>query len=160
MRSSLVQMRSSPEWMRSSLVVRASDCQLPMHQLQRSWVRYQHLSGQWNLRGGRWSSVKYSTKKTKNSPKQYWKKNRQRSRSILLSQSRGYTSINRYAYYLTVKNDIDSLISRNKKSPRKHHIPHALRRNYQLESLTIKCPRRQNNTCRNPPQYFQWITKS
>jgi hypothetical protein len=34
-----------------------------MHQLQRSWVRSQHPSAQWNLRCGRWSSVKYSTKK-------------------------------------------------------------------------------------------------
>ncbi len=28
-----------------------------MHQLQRSWVRSQHPSAQWNLRGGRWSSI-------------------------------------------------------------------------------------------------------
>jgi len=34
-----------------------------MHQLQRSWVRSQHLSAQWNLRGSRWSSAEYSTKK-------------------------------------------------------------------------------------------------
>ncbi len=32
-----------------------------MHQLQRSWVRSQHPSAQWNLRGGRWSTVEYST---------------------------------------------------------------------------------------------------
>ncbi len=37
--------------MRSSLVVRESDCQCT--QLQRSWVRSQHPSAQWNLRGGR-----------------------------------------------------------------------------------------------------------
>ncbi len=36
-----------------------------MHQLQRSWIRSQHTSAQWNLRGGRWNSVwiPYSTKK-------------------------------------------------------------------------------------------------
>ncbi len=39
-----------------------------MHQLQRSWVRSQHPSAQWNLRGGRWSSVEYSTKEKSNSP--------------------------------------------------------------------------------------------
>ncbi len=62
--------------MRSSLVVEASDCMhvifdlLPikliccqMHQLQRSWVRSQHPSAQWNLRGGRWGSAEYSMKK-------------------------------------------------------------------------------------------------
>ncbi len=32
-----------------------------MHQLQRSWVRSRHPSAQWNLRGGRWSSVEYGT---------------------------------------------------------------------------------------------------
>ncbi len=47
--------------MRSSLVVRASDCQCTG--CKRSWVRSQHSSAQWNLRGGRWSSVEYSTKK-------------------------------------------------------------------------------------------------
>ncbi len=41
-----------------------------MHQLQRSWVRSQHPSAQWNLRGGRWSSAEYCTKKKfKKSPK-------------------------------------------------------------------------------------------
>ncbi len=39
-----------------------------MHQLQRSWVRSQHPSAQWNLRGGRWSSAEYSMKKIKKSP--------------------------------------------------------------------------------------------
>ncbi len=34
-----------------------------MHQLQRSWVRSQHPSAQWNLRGGRWSSAEFSTEK-------------------------------------------------------------------------------------------------
>ncbi len=44
-----------------------------MHQLQRSWVRSQHPSAQWNLRGGRWSSAEYSTKNKKNSPQKiYW----------------------------------------------------------------------------------------
>ncbi len=43
-----------------------------MHQLQQSWVRSQHPSAQWNLRGGRWSSVEYSTKTNKKSPKKYW----------------------------------------------------------------------------------------
>jgi hypothetical protein len=33
--------------------------------LQRSWVRSQHPSAQWNLMGARWSSVDYSTKKRK-----------------------------------------------------------------------------------------------
>ncbi len=36
-----------------------------MHQLQRSWVWSQLPSAQWNLRGGRWSSAEYSTKKEK-----------------------------------------------------------------------------------------------
>jgi hypothetical protein len=34
-----------------------------MHKLQRSWVRFQHPSAQWNLRGGRWNSFEYGTKK-------------------------------------------------------------------------------------------------
>ncbi len=41
-----------------------------MHHLQRSWVRTQHPSAQWNLRGGRWCSVKYSRKKKIPSPPQ------------------------------------------------------------------------------------------
>jgi hypothetical protein len=53
--------------MRSSLVDRASDCQCIS--LQRSWVRSQHPSAQWNLRGGRWSSVEYGTKKNPTPPK-------------------------------------------------------------------------------------------
>ncbi len=33
-----------------------------MHQsMQRSWVRSQHPSAQWNLRGGRWGNAEYST---------------------------------------------------------------------------------------------------
>ncbi len=80
--------------LRSSLVVRASDCfflfnpisyfyshafhfwpitnkinMLPMHQLKRSRVRSQHRLAQSNLRGGRWSSVEYSVTTTKNPPK-------------------------------------------------------------------------------------------
>jgi hypothetical protein len=39
-----------------------------MHQLQRSWVRSQHPSAQWNLRGGRWSSAEYSTKEKEKIP--------------------------------------------------------------------------------------------
>ncbi len=46
-----------------------------MHQLQRSWVRSQHPSAQWNLRGGRWSSAEYCTEqKEKKSPKKILKK--------------------------------------------------------------------------------------
>ncbi len=36
---------------------------LPMHQLQWSWVRSQHPTAQWNMRGGRRSSAENSTKK-------------------------------------------------------------------------------------------------
>ncbi len=46
-----------------------------MHKLQRfwDWVRSQHPSAQWNLRGGRWSSAEYcKNKKKKNPPKKYW----------------------------------------------------------------------------------------
>ncbi len=57
----------------------SSDCQcthltanaliwLPMHQLQRSWVRSQHPSAQWNLRGGRWSRAGYSMKEKEKIP--------------------------------------------------------------------------------------------
>ncbi len=76
MRSSLVRMRSSLVRMRSSLVVKAFDCH-GMHQLQRSWVRSQHPSAQWNLRGGRWSSVDYTVvrKKNKKSPPPKKKRN-------------------------------------------------------------------------------------
>ncbi len=45
-----------------------------MHQLQRSWVRSQHPSAQWNLRGGRWSSAEYCKKKKKIPPKNTIKK--------------------------------------------------------------------------------------
>ncbi len=44
--------------MRSSLC--GKSVWLPMHQLQRSFDRSQHPSAQWNLRGGRWSSVEYT----------------------------------------------------------------------------------------------------
>ncbi len=36
-----------------------------MPKSQQYWVRYQHPPTQWNLRGGRWSSVEYSTYKGK-----------------------------------------------------------------------------------------------
>jgi hypothetical protein len=53
---------------RSTQVVRASDCQC--QKSQHSWVQSQHPPAQWNLRGGRWSSVGESiyknTKKTHN----------------------------------------------------------------------------------------------
>jgi len=46
-----------------------------MHKLQRSWVRSQHPSAQWNLRGGRWSSAEYcKNKKKKIPPKNILKK--------------------------------------------------------------------------------------
>jgi hypothetical protein len=45
-----------------------------MHQLQQSWVRSQHPSAQWNLRGGRLSSAEYSTKKIKIPKKIFLKK--------------------------------------------------------------------------------------
>jgi hypothetical protein len=46
-----------------------------MQQLQRSWVRSQHPSAQWNLRGGRWSSAEYcNEQKEKKSPQKYLKK--------------------------------------------------------------------------------------
>jgi hypothetical protein len=48
-----------------------------MHKLQRSWVRSQHPSAQWNLRGGRWSSAEYCMKKNKKSLKKYIKKQKQ-----------------------------------------------------------------------------------
>ncbi len=43
-------------WMRSSLVVRTSDCQCRSCN-STAWVRSQYPPTQWNLRGGRWSSV-------------------------------------------------------------------------------------------------------
>ncbi len=78
-----------PMRMRSSLVVRASDCQCTM-QLQRSWVRSQHPSAQWNLRGGRWSSAEYCTnkKRKKNPPKKYLKKKWYRVENENLGSSR------------------------------------------------------------------------
>ncbi len=44
-----------------------------MHQLQRSWIRSQHPSAQWNLRGGKGSSAEYSMKKK--SPQKIYLKN-------------------------------------------------------------------------------------
>ncbi len=47
-------------------------CQERLNQV---WVRSQHPSAQWNLRGGRWSSAEYCTnKKKKKSPKKIFKK--------------------------------------------------------------------------------------
>jgi hypothetical protein len=68
---------------------------MPMHQLQRSWVRSQHPSAQWNLRGGRWSSVENSTKKIKNLPQKIKKhpppkkNNNKKISSILLELREG-----------------------------------------------------------------------
>ncbi len=45
-----------------------------MHQLQRSWVRSQHPSAQWNLRGGRWSSAEYCMNKKKKIPQKIFEK--------------------------------------------------------------------------------------
>ncbi len=46
-------------WMRSSRAVRASHCQRT--QSQQSWVRSQHPPTRYYLRGGRWSSIEWST---------------------------------------------------------------------------------------------------
>ncbi len=51
--------------MRSSLVVRASDCQCTIS------IPASVGTVEWNLRGGRWSSAEYSTKNLK-SPKKYF----------------------------------------------------------------------------------------
>ncbi len=58
MRTSLVRMRSSLVRMRSSLVVRVSDCQCTSC----NGPGFDPSIRQWNLRGGRWSSVEYSKK--------------------------------------------------------------------------------------------------
>ncbi len=50
------------------------ECLTAMHQLQVSWVRSQHPSAQWNLRGGRWSSVELVRKKYKKIPPKNIKK--------------------------------------------------------------------------------------
>ncbi len=57
-----------------------------MHQLQRSWVWSQHPSAQLNLRGGRWSSVEYSTNKS--SPPPPYGAKRKNIRCWLLFQRR------------------------------------------------------------------------
>ncbi len=56
---------------------------LPMHQLQRSWLRTQHPSAQWNLRGGRWSNAEYCTNKKKKIPQKIFKK-----RDLVLSRQK------------------------------------------------------------------------
>ncbi len=56
-------MRSSRVWMRSSRMVRAAGCQCQSR--NSPWIRSQHPPTQWNLRGGRWSSVEYSTQNKK-----------------------------------------------------------------------------------------------
>ncbi len=65
MRSNRVWMRSSREWMRSSRVWMRSITEwlerLTANAVVLSWVQPQHTSTQWNLRGGRWSSVEYRT---------------------------------------------------------------------------------------------------
>ncbi len=54
-----------------------------MHQLQRSWVRSQHPSAQWNLRGGRWSSAEFCTeKKTEKKRLIYVRKDKKFNRNI------------------------------------------------------------------------------
>ncbi len=80
----------SSTWMRSSLVVRASDLQCTSCN-GGSWVRSQHPSAQWNLMGGRWSSAEYSTKQ-----KNYldpWLIDRMDSRSVSSSQSSSTQSL-------------------------------------------------------------------
>jgi hypothetical protein len=54
-------MRFSRVWMRFCRVVRASDSQCPI--VATVLVRSQHPPTQWNLRGGRWNSVEYTTLK-------------------------------------------------------------------------------------------------
>jgi hypothetical protein len=49
-----------------------------MHQLQRSWVRSQHPSAQWNLRGGRGSSAEYCTKEKEKIPQKILKKKKKK----------------------------------------------------------------------------------
>ncbi len=62
-----------------------------MHQVQRSWVRSQHPSAQWNLRGSRWSSAEYSTEK--NPPKKYFKKRPSRFEIFILLPGTPLTGI-------------------------------------------------------------------
>ncbi len=53
-------MSFSPVWMSFSRVVRASDLSMPMS--EQCCVQSYHLPTQWNLRGGRWSSVRVQKK--------------------------------------------------------------------------------------------------
>ncbi len=59
MRSCLVRMRSGRVRMRYSRVFRTSSLSVP--KLQQSWVQSQHPPTQWNLSGGKWSSVEQRT---------------------------------------------------------------------------------------------------
>ncbi len=61
-----------------------------MHQLQRSWVRSQHPSAQWNLRGGKWSSAEWSTKNIKNPLKKIFEKKLFYTHSQTLRQGPSY----------------------------------------------------------------------
>ncbi len=61
-----------------------------MPKLQQSWVRSQHPPTQWNLRGGRCSSVEYSTEKKKN------QKNPPEFKYCLFPV--GFQSVNDYCY--------------------------------------------------------------
>jgi len=77
--------------MRSSRVVRASGCQCLC---RNSWVQSQHPPTQWNLRGGRWSSVEQRTLKEKipkKSPlKKIWKE------IVSLKSNDGFDLIKKY----------------------------------------------------------------
>jgi hypothetical protein len=77
-----------------------------MQKLQRSWVRSQHPSAQWNLRGGRRSSAEYCTnkKKKKKSPQKI--KIKELARPSGLSQNQ---EISRGSWFLT---EPDLLVSK------------------------------------------------
>ncbi len=57
-----------------------------MHQLQRSWVRSQHPSAQWNLRGGKCAVLNIVRKKIKNPPKKYLEKKSYMTNDLLTSE--------------------------------------------------------------------------
>ncbi len=96
-------MRSSLLQMRSSLVVRASDCQCTSCNGKRSWVRSQHPPAQWNLRGSRWSSAEYSMKK--NPPPQ--KKNNCMKLKKKKKEKSGSSHTNLWIFY-AIKNAVAS----------------------------------------------------